>query len=105
MRPEAFFNAVVRNGGFAIRADGHFQAVARMAAEWLVNGVARGDVAVDEREVSAPHRALLQLAHQMGVRAHVAGDNEQAAGVFVQTMHDAAARQLCRFRKMMQEGV
>ena len=76
-----------------------------MAAEWLVNGVARGDVAVDEREVSAPHRALLQLAHQMGVRAQVAGDNEQAAGVFVQTMHDAAARQLRGFREMMQEGV
>ena len=102
---KAFFDAVMGNGGFAIGANRHFQAVAWVAAEWLVDGVTSGHVAVDEGEVSAAHRALLQLADEMGVRAQVAGDDEQAAGVFIQAVNDAAARQLRGFREMMQEGV
>ena len=39
------------------------------------------------------------------MRAQAAGDDEQTAGVLVQTMHDAAARQLRRFREMVQQGV
>ena len=78
---------------------------ARMAAERLVDAVACGNVAMHEGEVSASHRPFLQLADEMRMRAQVVGDDEQAAGVFVETVHDAATRQLCGFRKVVQKGV
>ena len=45
-----------------------------------------------QREIFALHRARLQLAHQVGLRFQRLGDDQQAAGVLVQPMHDARAR-------------
>ena len=47
----------------------------------------------------------MQLAHEVGVGAQVAGDDKQAAGVFVEAVHDAATRQLHCFGKVVQQGV
>ena len=101
----AFFDAVMGYGIFAVLTDGHFQAVARVATQRLVDGAAGGDVAITEGKVGAPHAALLQLAHEVGVGAQVAGDDKQAAGVFVEAVHDAATRQLCCFGEVVQQGV
>ena len=51
------------------------------------------DVAVHEREVLALDRARGELAHEIGLRLERLGDDQEAARVLVETMHDARARQ------------
>ena len=58
-----------------------------------------------QREILAPHRAGLQLPHQMRLRDFVARHHHQARGVLVQAMHDAGARHAGQLRIAMQQTV
>lgn len=102
---EAFFDAVMRDGFLAVRAHCHFRAILVMAGHGQVDGVARSDIAVHEGKIGAMHLAVLQLLHQRRMRAQGTRDDHEAAGVLVEAVHDAGARQLPGFGEMVQEGV
>ena len=65
----------------------------------------RATFAMHQREVLAFHRACLQLPHQVGLRFQRLGHDQEAAGVLVQAMHDARARNGGERRVMMQQAV
>jgi len=75
---------------------GHAQAVARVATNRRVDAAQLGPCPALVRDclVLAAHAARGDHAHQRVHGAALAGHHEQAAGVFVEPVHDARARHL-----------
>ena len=81
-----------RDGGSAggmARADGHFLALIRMRSDRLLDAIAiaigRG---ADQRDVLFAHRAAGELAGELQVARVVFGDEDQAAGVAIESVDD-----------------
>ena len=102
---EALEDVDVRARRLARGDDRHRRALGRMAADRRVDRVAAREVARGEREVLARHRARLQLAHEVGVRRQRLRDDQEAARVLVEPMHDAGARHARELRRVMQQRV
>ena len=69
----------------------HFQAIMRIAPDLGFNFAIKRHNAIGDGAVNAFHAAALQLLHQMVLRGQRFGNHHQAAGVFIQTMHNARA--------------
>ena len=94
------------NGFFAAkRQHRHFQAVVRVAADLGFDFAVKRHNAVGHGAVHPLYRARLQLLHQLGLRRQGFGHHHQAAGVFIQPMHDARPRHLRQGRAMVQQAV
>ncbi|MCW0424878.1 hypothetical protein NB713_002821 [Xanthomonas sacchari] len=105
MGAEALAQPVVGDGVAAVLAHRHAQAVARMAVDRRVGGAA-GDQGPDHhRQILPVHVARGQLRHQRGVRLQGPRHHHGAAGVLVQAVHDAGARQRRQPRIAVQQGI
>ena len=83
----------VGNGLFAAEADyGHFEAVVRVAADLGVDFSVEGNDAVGHGTVDAADGMGLELLYQMVLCSRCFGYDHQAAGVFVEPVHNASAR-------------
>ncbi len=89
----------------AVLAHRHADAVARVAVDRRIGGTARDQRAHHHRQVLAVHVARGQLLHQRGLRLDGAGHHHHAAGVLVQAVHDARARQHRQARVAEQQRV
>ena len=76
-----------------------------MAADRRVDRHRLRDVAAHHREVLARDAARGELAHEIGLRLRRARDDHQAAGVLVEPVHDARARDRGELGVAMQERV
>src|SRR5205814_2083233 len=63
------------------------------------------DVAMDERDVFAFHRACLQLSYEIGLRSSGFCDDDESARVFVETMDNAGAREDRQRGHVMQQCI
>ena len=102
----AFEHFDVGHGFFAAEADhGHFEAVVRVAADEGVDFAVERHDAVGHGAVDALHAALLQLLHEAVLRGRGFGHRHQAAGVFVEAVHDAGAGEFGQCRAVGQQAV
>ena len=102
----AFQHGHMGYGFFAAEFDhGHFQAVVRVAADERFDFAVKRDDAVCHSTVNPLHAAVLQLLHQVVLRGQRFGHHHQAAGVFVQAVHDAGARHLAQFGAVREQAV
>src|SRR6185312_2232866 len=85
--------------------DGHRRARHRMAADRRIDGDRALDVAPCDREVVAMHVARGERARQRGLRLRRARDDEEAARVLVEAVHDAGARDAGERRRVVQQRV
>ncbi len=103
---EAFDGKVMRARRLAaLPDDRHLRALHGMATERGIHRAAGRDLAMHQREVVALHRARLQLAHQVGLRGERLRHDHESGRFLVEPMHDAGARQLGEFRRMVQQCV
>ena len=85
--------------------DGHAGAVARITADRRIDGGLFWRFTPDQRQIGPLDRARLQLTHEIGLCGQRAGDDHQAGGFFIETVHDARARQLSGIGIAMQQAV
>ncbi len=76
-----------------------------MAVDGRIGGAAGHQRAHHDGQVLAVHFARRQLLDQRGLRLDRAGDHHHPAGVLVQAVHDARARQHRQRRVAEQQGV
>ena len=81
------------------------QAVARIAANRLVDALVGDHAPFDHGEIAALHAMRAHVLRQAQLTCSIASDDEQAAGVLVQTMHQASPRQFGQFRAAVQQAV
>ena len=83
----------------------HFQTIMRIAPDLGFNLAIKRHNAIGDGAVNAFHAAALQLLHQMVLRGQRFGNHHQAAGVFIQAVHDACARHLRQLGRMGEQAV
>ncbi len=105
VRTEALAQAVMGDRFLAVLAHRHLQAVARVAVDRGIGGTAGHQRAHHDGQVLAMHVACGQLFDQRGLRFQGLGHHHHAAGVLVQAVHDASARQHRHRRIAEQQGV
>ncbi len=105
MRTEALAQAVMGHRFLAILAHAHLQAVARVAIDRRICGTTGHQRAHHHGQVLAVHVTGGQLLDQCGLRFQRAGHDHHAAGVLVQAMHDARARQHRHRRVAVQQRI
>src|SRR3984957_2818354 len=84
---------------------GHAQPIAAIASDGRIDGTAPGHDAHAHRQILARHGARHELSRQRGLRFRAAGHNQQSAGVLVQPVNEACARQLPERSIPSQQGV
>ena len=102
---EALRNAVVGHGGFAVRPHREAFAVEGVAADRFINGAAAGHGAVGQGEVFALHGSGLQLIHQLLVGLQGLRDHQQATGVLVDPVNNAAAWNVGQIRAVIEQAI
>ncbi len=105
MQPKALQNPIVGHRGPAARHDPHTGPIPWVTTNGLVDVPPRHQQPAHEGAVLPVHTAPLQLLHQRLVGGQGLGHHEQTAGVLVEAMHDAGARQLVEVRRVMQQRV
>ena len=83
----------------------HPGTVVRMAADRRIHGALLWRLAAHHREVNPLDRSALQLTHQIRLSLQGARHDKKAAGVFVEAMDNAGARNAAQFRKAMQQPI
>ena len=86
-------------------AHGHFQAIARVAADVAADGAAGNRLALDQGPIVAAESALRELLDQFQPRLFIAGNDEKSAGVFVESVDDAGSGEGGEFFIEREEGV
>jgi outer membrane protein assembly factor BamD len=69
----------------------HLGALGRVTPDWRLNSGRAGQRAAGNREILAPNAAILHLSHESSLRLQGFGNDQQTAGVFVESMHNAGA--------------
>src|SRR5690606_8714974 len=105
VRAEAAQHAIARDGRLAVLAHGHAQAIDRVTPDRRVDGTAAGQHAVTDGEITARDGALAHEPDELRVRFERLRDEQHAARVLVQPMHQARARQRLQLRRAMQQPV
>ncbi len=102
---EALDHRVMRHCRAAVADHGHLRALRRVAPDRGIDGAAGQHPPLGQRPVMASDRAGLKLAHKIGLRRQRLGHHQQAAGVLVETMHDAGTRHFRNLRRVMQQRI
>src|SRR5690606_3316489 len=109
-RPETFDDGVFADGRAARAVNDHLAALVRIAHDRDFNSPGwRFRRAFQQRQIDFFHAALLELAHQVLHGALVFSYQQQPAGVFVETVDDAApfwrVIHLADLRPAVEDGV
>jgi hypothetical protein len=83
----------------------HLGSLRRVPTHRRVYDAVTFDLAQRQGQVMPLDAARLQLAHQIGLRRKRLCHHQQAAGVLVQAMHDAGARNIGQGRRVMQQSI
>ncbi len=102
---ETLAHLIARDGCFAGRDDRHRRAPDRMTADRRVDRATMDDVSGGERQIFAVDALCLQLAHKLCLGDLGLGHDQEAAGIFVQAMHDARASDTGELRRVVQQRV
>ena len=105
MGAEPLPQTVVGDRGPAIPAHSHSGAFDRVAPDRLVDPAAPGQSADAHRFVFANDTPLGHRAYQFGMRRNARSDDHQAAGVLVEPVYDAGARQVNKVGPVMQQSI
>jgi len=89
----------------AARDHRHLGAPDRVAPDRRLDSAVARDAPVCNREVFALHGARLELAHEARLCRKRLRHHQQAAGVLVEAVHDARARDAGELRRVPQQGV
>ena len=76
-----------------------------MAADRGVDGAGALNKAVHDGDVLARDAMRLQLLHQGRLRGQCFGDDQKPAGVLVEPVHDASARNFFKRGRVLQQGI
>ena len=102
---KAFFDAVMRDGGFSIAMHGKPLSVRAVPSNREVDRSATGERALNQGQILAMHGVSLKLLHQNLVRLDGSGNHQKAARILVYAVHDAGSWHLVEFRGEVQEGI
>lgn len=104
-RDETLDNAIMCSRLLAGLDHGHPGPKRGMAAYRRINGTVALHIAAHQRLVDAPDRPRLHLADQIGLRLKRPGNDHQAAGVFVQSMHNSGTGHMFERWRVMEQGI
>ena len=93
VRTEPLDHAIARARGPAALDHRHLGSLARMAADRRFDGASARQHALADRRIGAAHAAPLERRGERLLAREVARDEQQAARVLVEPMHEARARQ------------
>src|SRR5215831_13947945 len=95
----------MRDRALAFRDHRHRRAPDRVTSDRRIDVAAAREYAMHEREILAADASRLQLPDEIALRAFALRDDQEPAGVLVEAMHDAGARQRCKLPCMVQQRV
>ena len=105
VRAKALQDAVTGERGASAFGHGHLRSLAAVPADRRVDGAAARQDALANRSVRALDLAPLQSRRQHGVALQRARDEQQAARVLVEPVHETGARQHLELGVAMQQRI
>ena len=102
---ESLTHFVPGHRGLSGRDDRHRRALDRMPPDRRIDLSTAPDVACRQRQVLAANGARLQLADEIRLRRERLRNDQQTAGVLVETVNDARPRNPRKLRRVMQQRV
>ena len=92
VRLESFEHAIPRYGRFSFFLHTHAQSIDWMAGDRRVDGTATGQDSVADGEILSGNFPRRQHAHEGRMRLQCLADEQEAAGIFVESVNDAGSR-------------